>query len=74
MMDSYPLGEIPQNKYIICLCHHGIRSSKACFHLKNRGFISRKLKIYNFWLSYKAMNLLGGIQELANHMKEIPKY
>jgi len=37
-IDSEPLQEIPKNKYIICLCHHGIRSSKACFHLKNRGF------------------------------------
>lgn len=55
---DYP--NIPKNKYIICLCHHGIRSAKAAFHLKNRG--------------YKTLNLYGGLEELSKIMKDVPNY
>ncbi len=59
-MTENNISGIPKDKYIICLCHHGIRSSKVTFHLKNRG--------------YKAINLFGGIDQLAKIMDDIPTY
>ena len=48
---------LPKDKYVICMCHHGIRSSTAAFHLKNRG--------------YKALNLFGGIDGLSQIWDDI---
>ncbi len=39
-MQSVParLDELPQDRMIACLCHHGIRSQQVAAFLLNRGF------------------------------------
>jgi rhodanese-related sulfurtransferase len=39
-MQSIPqrLNELPQDRTIACLCHHGIRSQQVAAFLLNRGF------------------------------------
>lgn len=39
-MQSIPqrLSELPQDRAIACLCHHGIRSQQVAAFLVNRGF------------------------------------
>ncbi len=39
-MQSIPqrLAELPQDRLIVCLCHHGIRSQQVAAFLLNRGF------------------------------------
>ncbi len=32
------VAKIPQDKFVIVLCHHGARSLQACYLLKDRGF------------------------------------
>ncbi len=32
------LGEVPQGVRIACLCHHGMRSARACSILVQRGY------------------------------------
>src|SRR5687767_14684110 len=54
------IQEIPKNKPIVCMCHHGMRSAKAAFILWQKGF-----DVYN---------LEGGINALSNIDSNIPKY
>lgn len=39
-MQSIPqrLGELPQDRPIACLCHHGVRSLQVAAFLQSRGF------------------------------------
>jgi rhodanese-related sulfurtransferase len=60
MKDPDALNKIPKDKYIICMCHAGVRSAYAAFHLKNRG--------------YKCLNLYGGIDSISDIWEDIQKY
>lgn len=60
MKDPDALHKIPKDKYIICMCHAGMRSAYAAFHLKNRG--------------YKCLNLYGGIDAISEIWHDIEKY
>lgn len=50
-MQSIPqrLNELPQDRAIACLCHHGIRSQQVAVFLLNRGFEN-------------VINIAGGIE------------
>ena len=58
--DEDSLTEIPQDKYVLCLCHHGVRSAYASQFLKNKG--------------YKSLNIAGGIDKVSDIWTKIPKY
>jgi rhodanese-related sulfurtransferase len=60
LRDPNSYFELPKDKYIICMCHHGVRSATAAFHLRNRG--------------YKSLNLKGGIDAVSNIWDDIEKY
>lgn len=32
------IGELPQERMIVCICHHGIRSATVCQYLLDKGF------------------------------------
>ena len=55
------LDEIPKDKPIVCMCHHGMRSARVAHLLMNKGFTN----IYN---------LEGGIHSMASLDESIPKY
>ncbi len=55
------LNEIPQNKPIVCMCHHGMRSSRVAYLLCQKNYT----QIYN---------LEGGIHAMSNLRTEIAKY
>ena len=60
LKDESVLQKISKDKYIICICKVGVRSSYAAFHLKNRG--------------YSVLNLFGGINMVSDIWRDIPKY
>jgi len=60
MQDENNLHKLPKDKYIICLCHEGVRSAHAAFFLNNRGF--------------KALNLIGGINAISKIWKDVKPY
>ncbi|MBL9029778.1 MAG: hypothetical protein JNK42_04860 [Caedimonas sp.] len=54
--------ELPQDEWIICYCHHGVRSLRACHLLKEKGFA-------------KVVSLRGGIHRWAEEAdKTMPTY
>lgn len=58
---SERLGEIPKDKVIYCLCHHGVRSAHACHFLISHEF--------------NAINILGGIDAWSHMVNpSIPRY
>jgi rhodanese-related sulfurtransferase len=56
-MQSIPqrLDELPQDRPIVCLCHHGIRSQQVAAFLLNRGF-------------EQVANLSGGIEAWSREL------
>jgi molybdopterin/thiamine biosynthesis adenylyltransferase/rhodanese-related sulfurtransferase len=58
-MNTIPqhLNELPKNKNIVVLCHHGIRSASVVNYLKTNGFIT-------------VSNLLGGIHSWATEIDQ----
>ncbi len=56
-MQSIPqrLDELPQNRPIACLCHHGIRSQQVAAFLAHRGF-------------EHVVNIAGGIQAWSQEL------
>jgi rhodanese-related sulfurtransferase len=55
------LHEIPKDKAIICMCHHGMRSASVAHTLLNNGFTN----LYN---------LEGGIHAVAKYDNSIATY
>jgi adenylyltransferase/sulfurtransferase len=56
------LDQLPNNKTIVVMCHHGIRSARAVEFLKNNGI-------------QNAINLAGGIEEWSQTVdSSIPRY
>jgi rhodanese-related sulfurtransferase len=56
-MQSIPqrLNELPQDRAIVCLCHHGMRSQQVAAFLLNRGFEN-------------VINLAGGIDAWSTEL------
>ncbi len=56
-MQSIPqrLSELPQDRAIACLCHHGIRSQQVAAFLLNRGFEN-------------VINISGGIEAWSREL------
>ncbi len=56
-MQSIPqrLNELPQDRPIACLCHHGIRSQQVAAFLLNRGFEN-------------VVNISGGIEAWSQEL------
>jgi rhodanese-related sulfurtransferase len=56
-MQSIPqrLAELPQDRPIACLCHHGIRSQQVAAFLLNRGF-------------EQVVNIAGGIDAWSHEL------
>lgn len=55
------VSELPKEKKIYCLCHHGMRSMHAAMFLNSHG--------------YQAVNIEGGIDAWSNVVDpSIPKY
>ena len=55
------LAELPKDKPLIVLCHHGVRSAHAVHHLKAAGFDAR--------------NLSGGIDAWSREVdRSVPRY
>ncbi len=56
-MQSIPqrLNELPQDRAIACLCHHGIRSQQVAAFLSHRGF-------------EHVVNIAGGIQAWSQEL------
>ena len=55
------IKEIPKNKFILTLCHHGMRSMSAAHFLESNGF--------------QAASVRGGIEEWSKKIdQKIPKY
>jgi len=55
------LEEVPMDKPIVCMCHHGMRSARAAHFLEQKGYEN----IYN---------LEGGIHAVSILDSTIPKY
>ncbi len=63
-MASIParLNELPRDKPIACLCHHGGRSAQVAFFLKNQGFDP-------------VVNISGGIHAWSDEVDPtVPRY
>jgi rhodanese-related sulfurtransferase len=63
-MASIParLAELPRDRPIACLCHHGGRSAQVAFFLKNQGFD-------------QVVNISGGIHAWASELDPtVPRY
>jgi rhodanese-related sulfurtransferase len=63
-MASIParLGELPQERPIACLCHHGGRSAQVCHFLLNQGY-------------QEVVNLHGGIHAWSQEVDPaVPQY
>ena len=55
------IGEIPQNRPIACLCHHGIRSRQVALYLLQNGFS-------------QTVNIAGGIDAWSSQDSSVPRY
>jgi rhodanese-related sulfurtransferase len=56
------LAELPQDRPILCLCHHGMRSQQVAAFLLNRGF-------------EQVINLSGGIDAWSRELDpSVPHY
>lgn len=56
------VAKVPQNKIVITLCHHGVRSLNACYLLRQKGFD-------------KVVSLKGGIEGWSREIDpSIPLY
>jgi rhodanese-related sulfurtransferase len=63
-MQSIPqrLAELPQDRMIACLCHHGMRSQQVAAFLANRGFEN-------------VINIAGGIDAWSRELDtSVAKY
>jgi len=49
------IGELPQQRTIVCICHHGARSAQVAMFLQHRGF-------------ERVYNLSGGIDAWAREV------
>jgi len=58
--DPDVLEDIPKDKHLVVMCHHGVRSHHSAEFLKTKGFT--------------AMNLAGGIDKISDIWPKIPKY
>lgn len=55
-------SELPRNRKILCLCHHGMRSQRAAEFLKQKGF-------------NQVLNLEGGIDLCSLKLdRTLPRY
>jgi rhodanese-related sulfurtransferase len=55
------LGELPKDRPLVVMCHHGMRSAHAVHHLREAGF--------------EAINLSGGIDAWSREVDEsVPLY
>lgn len=56
------LSDLPRDRTLVLVCHHGIRSAYACAYLADQGFEN-------------LINLAGGIDEWARTVDpEMPRY
>jgi rhodanese-related sulfurtransferase len=55
------IDEIPRDRPVVCMCHHGMRSAKVAYALMNKGFNN----IYN---------VEGGIHAMSSVDENIAKY
>jgi rhodanese-related sulfurtransferase len=63
-MQSIPqrLNELPEDRTIACLCHHGIRSQHVAAYLVNQGF-------------ERVVNISGGIEAWSRELDPtVPSY
>ena len=55
------LDEIPKDRPVVCMCHHGMRSARVAHTLLNKGF-------------HDIYNVEGGIHAMSIVDDSIPKY